>query len=76
MPDHVKRHLGLDSSASWIVVSEVNRFRWPGPDLRPIPHASARFAYGSLPADLFEDVRRKLLALYERRKLVTTTRQD
>ena len=32
----VKRRLGPDEARSWIVVSEINRFVWPGPDLRPI----------------------------------------
>ena len=31
-----KRRLGLDDARSWIMVTEGNRFAWPGPDLRPI----------------------------------------
>jgi hypothetical protein len=75
LPSGVKRHLGLDRAASWIVVSEVNRFRWPGPDIRPVA-PEGRFAYGTLPVEIFDEVRRKLLELYERRKLAMTTRQD
>jgi hypothetical protein len=30
IPAVVKRHLGLDEARSWIVVSEINRFIWPG----------------------------------------------
>jgi len=30
-----KRRLGLDDDRSWIVLTEANRFAWPGPDLRP-----------------------------------------
>lgn len=36
----VKRRLGLDDTPSWIIADEVNRFTWPGPDLRPISRAT------------------------------------
>ena len=36
IPASTKRRLGLDEARSWIIVSEFNRFVWPGPDLRPI----------------------------------------
>lgn len=49
MPPGLKRHLGLDDAPSWIVISERNRFAWPGPDLRPIPGSADRFDYGVLP---------------------------
>lgn len=49
-----KRRLDLDHRASWIVTNEVNRFRWAGPDLRPVGSEGPRgFAYGILPAALF-----------------------
>lgn len=48
---HTKSRLGLDESQSWIIVSELNVFDWPGPDLRPVdPSRPAKgFAYGYLP---------------------------
>lgn len=33
IPAAVKRHLGLDDERSWVVVTEGNKFVWPG--LRP-----------------------------------------
>ena len=36
LPQNIKRHLGLDQERSWIMITEVNRFIWPGPDIRPI----------------------------------------
>jgi hypothetical protein len=36
IPAVVKRRLGLDNAQSWIITSELNRFVWPGYDLRPI----------------------------------------
>jgi hypothetical protein len=35
IPRTTKRRLGLDDERSWVVLSEANRFIWPGPDLRP-----------------------------------------
>ena len=68
IPTATKARLGLDDSASWIVCTEVNRFVWPGPDLRPLPRRRA-WAYGLLPASLFERVRRGLLSEIRRRRL-------
>ncbi len=58
IPLPTKRRLGLDEARSWIVVSEVNRFAWPGPDLRPT--GNERFAYGYLPPALFQQVQQHL----------------
>jgi hypothetical protein len=63
LPRAVKNRLGLDDAPSWVVVSELNRFLWPGPDLRPVPAAGAgRFAYGVLPPGLFRTIRDRFLA--------------
>src|SRR3954465_3759327 len=37
IPANVKKQLGLDRDRSWIVLTELNRFIWPGPDVRPAP---------------------------------------
>ncbi len=34
IPPVVKRRLKLDDERSWVVLTEANRFIWPGPDLR------------------------------------------
>ena len=49
----VKRHLGLDSEKSWVVLDEINQFVWPGFDLRPIRGRNGRVDYGFLPPKLF-----------------------
>jgi mRNA-degrading endonuclease toxin of MazEF toxin-antitoxin module len=56
LPAAVKRHLGLDSEKSWIVLDEINQFAWPGFDLRPIRGRSGRIDYGFLPPKLFARV--------------------
>jgi hypothetical protein len=63
LPPAVKSRLGLDDAPSWVVVSELNRFLWPGSDLRPVAPATAgRFAYGVLPPGLFRTIRDRFLA--------------
>ncbi len=63
IPSKVKRHLGLDSERSWIVTSELNRFIWPGPDIRLIQGKDGLSPlYGAIPAQLFAQVKEKLLA--------------
>jgi hypothetical protein len=63
IPAAVKRRLKLDDERSWVVLTEANRFIWPGPDLRTArPGDAATVAYGPLPYALFEDVRLKFIA--------------
>lgn len=56
LPPAVKAHLGLDGSPSWVIVSEGNRFLWPGYDLKPIRGSKGRFDYGFLPPRLFSTI--------------------
>ncbi len=55
-----RRRLGLDAEKNWIIASELNSFCWPGPDLVPAP--SGAYAYGELPAVVFEALKQKILA--------------
>jgi hypothetical protein len=65
-----KRRLGLDEARSWVVLSKANRFVWPGPDLRPATRSDpASIAFGVLPYNLFETIRKKLLAAIRARRL-------
>jgi hypothetical protein len=70
LPLVVKRRLGLDDARSWVVVTEVNRFVWPGPDLRPLaPPESGRFDYGLLPPGLYRSIRERFLACARAQRL-------
>lgn len=63
IPQKVKEHLNLDSERSWIICSEVNRFVWPGPDLRRIAtQKKETYSYGVLPPKLFKIVKQTLIA--------------
>lgn len=69
VPAAVKRHLGLDDDASWIVLDDLNRFVWPGPDLRPIERRRPGvFAFGVLPVDVFRQVKRLAADLLQQRR--------
>lgn len=73
LPLGVARELGLDGSRHWIRLDELNRFLWPGYDLRPIP-GTGRYAYGMLPRPLFEEMKRRILALAKARRARTQLR--
>ena len=62
LPRAVKQRLGLDDARSWVIVSEMNRFVWPGPDLRHCSEQLRPFDYGLLPPGLFPTVRERFLA--------------
>ncbi len=77
IPATIKAHLGLDHQPSWIIISEVNDFLWPGPDLRHIPGSGQlRFDYGVLPPGFFRKVRDALLALLAARRVATVPRSQ
>lgn len=60
LPPPVKRHLGLDRERSWIIATELNRFTWPGPDIRVVSGEDTPY-YGEIPAKLFDQLRAAIL---------------
>jgi hypothetical protein len=58
----VKAKLGLDSDRSWILLTEANSFRWPGPDIRPVPGRGDTYLYGSVPRPLLRRAVRLFLS--------------
>jgi len=54
IPRTTKARLGLDEERSWIITTEVNRFIWPGPDIRRVPGGGD--SYGLLPASMTRDL--------------------
>jgi hypothetical protein len=73
VPPKVKRHLGLDADASWIVLDEANEFIWPGVGLRPITRAKPGvWTYGVLPRELFEALQTQLRRIIDRRRVART----
>lgn len=77
IPTETKRRLGLDMQRSWIILTEANRFRWPGPDLRPAtPGDLASVAYGLLPQTLHRRVREEFVAAARARRSSAVTRTE
>ncbi|MGE0117036.1 MAG: hypothetical protein AB7S71_09395 [Dongiaceae bacterium] len=76
IPPRTRQRLGLDDQPSWVVISEVNRFIWPGPDLRPIPGSASQFAYGMLPPKLFDAIKEALLRRAKASSLAATKRTE
>ncbi len=75
LPLPVKRRLGLDERQSWIVATEMNRFPWPGPDLRPVPGKPGEFAYGGLPRQLVVRLKDRIIELQRDRRFRMVERE-
>lgn len=64
IPSKVKSRLGLDHETSWVNVTEVNVFVWPGVDLRPTKNVwgetGESCVYGFLPSRFFEKIKQDL----------------
>lgn len=70
IPAQVKVRLRLDHELSWIVLTESNRFVWPGPDIRNIDSESVYYAV--LTSGLFAEVKRRFVAV-ARGEVTTST---
>lgn len=74
LPPATKSRLGLDDQPSWIVTTELNRFIWPGPDLRPVSRSRPdTFAFGSIPLGLLRQV---IDQIREHRRVRSVPRDD
>lgn len=75
LPSGTRQRLGLQDERCWLVLTEANRFVWPGPDLRPVerPHG-AFYCHGLLPAGLFRTVRDRVVQRARQRMHRTVTR--
>jgi hypothetical protein len=77
LPQSVKRNLELDSEQSFIVLTELNQFIWPGPDVRPAPACDdGSPLYGAIPEWLFERVRTALATRLNEQRLDVTKRSS
>ena len=76
IPTATKARLGLDRERSWIVAADLNRFVWPGVDLRPVRRGATTFVHGALPHALYETVRTRVLDLARARRLRMTSREE
>jgi hypothetical protein len=75
VPPSVKKHLGLDRERSWIILTELNRFYWPGPDIRPA-RGSRSPLLDALPEWLFRKVQQGIGRNATRGKIRITKRTE
>ncbi|WP_377295810.1 hypothetical protein [Rhizobium sp. SGZ-381] len=74
VPAELRRQLGLDDEISWVRMSEVNRFVWPGIHLRSLPSDPSRFDYGMIPQEFYEEIRARLYQAMMRGRIPSTRR--
>jgi hypothetical protein len=74
IPPATKQRLGLDADRSWIITNELNRFAWPGPDIRPT--ASGDYIYGYLPEKLMHLVLAQVRRHVDKKELNTIPRTE
>ena len=75
VPPPIKRSLGLDAEPSWIVTTEMNRFVWPGPDVRAVKSEDTPL-HGAIPADLYELARTEIVRNARRDKVRMPKRSE
>jgi hypothetical protein len=76
IPAITKRRIGLDDDRSWVVLTEANRFTWPGPDLRPTRRGeTATVLYGELPGNLLLKIRDAFVALQRKQTAIVQRSQ-
>ena len=78
IPFATKQRLGLDAERSWVMLTEANRFVWPGPDLRVTESGGGpgTVAYGLLPRALFKEIAGKFGNAVEARLAAIVRRTD
>ena len=76
IPLKVKKHLGLDSNRSWVVLDDFNEFAWPGYDLRPVPKKPGRYDYGLLPPSFYTQIVNRALELLREGRTFTFPRSE
>jgi mRNA-degrading endonuclease toxin of MazEF toxin-antitoxin module len=69
LPASIKSALKLDHARSWIILDQVNRFFWPGHDLRPVRSNKPGFVYGFIPPNLLVKVGSEIKRLVQLRKI-------
>lgn len=74
VPAATKARIGLDKEPAWIITTEINRFIWPGPDLRPVRGKGA--AYGPLPSAMTKHVIAHIRRNATDKSLLVTGRDD
>jgi mRNA-degrading endonuclease toxin of MazEF toxin-antitoxin module len=80
IPSEDKEALGLDSKRSWIICSQVNRFLWPGDDLRTIFKGQSGQPYSYKSDEILDkplrEAQGKMLELIKESRMTIVPRQE
>ena len=76
IPAATRARLGLQREPCWVLVTELNLFRWPGPDLRPLEAGEGSFVYGRLPRELLLRIREAFRVWRERGPTLAVRRTE
>jgi hypothetical protein len=78
IPIATKRRMGLDNEHSWIITTELNRFFWPGHDIRRAKEDwladGPMWHWGFLPVNIFNQVKAAVLKHRSDKTLAVTPR--
>jgi hypothetical protein len=77
LPAATRARLGLPVERCWVLVSEANRFAWPGPDMRPVAGAGERaYTYGTLPPQFMAQLKQAFAARSARTRVRIVPRTE
>lgn len=77
LPLVIKRRLGLDERRSWVIVSELNKFTWPGFDVRAVPgRTPSTCSYGHILPGFLLQIRSTIGQLARKRLVRPIDRDD
>ncbi|AHG48063.1 hypothetical protein RLEG12_03945 (plasmid) [Rhizobium leguminosarum bv. trifolii CB782] len=76
IPAAIAKSLGLDGGRHWLRLTQLNRFIWPGYDLRPRLDDPSRVDYGFIPEPFFNQIKAAIIAENNRRRLSFTPRDE
>jgi len=77
IPAQTRVRLGLDDEPTWVITTELNKFHWPGPDIRKISREpTAPWDFGFLPPKLFEQIKEQVLENNRKSRIASVTRTD
>jgi hypothetical protein len=76
IPAATRDRLGLQDGPCWVIVTEVNIFVWPGPDLRRPENPNDGFVYGSLPHALMLRIKQSFAAWRARGRVRAIRRSE
>lgn len=76
VPNETGSRIGLDDKPKWLMLNEVNKFEWPGLDIRRVPHRRERSQfYGFVPRQFLEQARDKMREMMQQNRFNVVPRR-